>query len=120
MASLAFVAAPTQAASSKTYLLSLESTGPGKYAPYGLMQVQPLATGTTANGTWDLASRGISGVYTTTGATTTFTCTNNTPTIAFCEFSATRGLLIPYRGTYAIWSYELAPLMGKFVMTPRL
>jgi len=117
-ASLALVAAPTQAAtSSKTYLLSLETTGPGKYAPYGLMQVQPLATD---NGTWDLASRGISGGYTTSGSTTRFYCTTTPPPLAFCQFEATRGLFVAYRGTYTLWSFEGTLLQGKFIMTARL
>lgn len=117
-ASLALVAAPTQAATSpKTYLLSLETTGPGKYAPYGLMQVQPLATN---NGTWDLASRGISGAYTTTGSTTRFYCTTTPPPLAFCQFEATRGLFIAYRGSYTLWSFEGTLLQGKFEMTARL
>ncbi len=116
--SLALVAAPTQAAApAKTYLLSLETTGPGKFAPYGLMQVQPLATN---NGTWDLASRGISGGYTTSGSTTRFYCTTTPPPLAFCQFEATRGFFIAYRGSYTLWSFEGTLLQGKFEMTARL
>jgi hypothetical protein len=114
------VAAPTQAATTqaaKTYLLSLESTGPGEYLPYGLVQVQPLSTTT---GTWDIASRGISGGYSQLGLSTTFYCTAAPPTIAYCEFDATRGLFVAYRGTYTIFSFEAPPLGGKFIMTVRL
>jgi hypothetical protein len=116
----ALVTAPTQAATTqaaKTYLMSLEGTGPGEYVPYGIVQVQPLSSST---GTWDIASRGISGGYSQHGLSTIFYCTATPPTIAYCEFAATRGLFVAYRGTYTILSFEGPPLGGKFIMTARL
>jgi len=104
-------------AATKTYLLSLESTGPGKFVPFGVMQVSSLSSKT---GTWDLASRGLSGTYYVVGSDTRFVCTSPLPTLAGCLFEAHRGLFVAYSGTYFFLPYEGPLLTGNFELTKRL